>query len=157
MITVRAAQPGDGALLMQTTRQLAELHDMSHRFTATPEKFENALFCAHPIIGALIAEADGEFAGSIVWHRSFSTNSAREIIYLEDIVVLEQYRRKGVAKALMKELARVAVDRGTYAIYWLMAGWNAEAAAFYEKLGAEVLKNFMIWTVMDDKLKALAE
>jgi GNAT superfamily N-acetyltransferase len=157
MITVRAAQPGDGTRLLQTTRQLAEMHGMSHRFTATAEGFEDALFCKHPIVGALIAEADGEFAGSIVWHRSFSTNSAREIIYLEDVIVLEAHRRKGVAKALMKELARVAIARGTYAIYWLMAGWNAEAAAFYEKLGAVVQKDFMIWTVMDDKLKALAE
>jgi GNAT superfamily N-acetyltransferase len=156
MITVRAAKPGDGVLLMQTTRQLADMHGMGHRFTATTERYEDALFASHPIIGALIAEDDGSFAGSVVWHRSFSTNSAREIIYLEDIVVLEPHRRKGVAKALMKELARFAIARDTYAIYWLMAGWNAEAAAFYESLGAEVLKDFMIWTVMDDKLKALA-
>jgi GNAT superfamily N-acetyltransferase len=156
MITVREARPGDGALLLETTRQLAELHGMSKNFVATPELYENALFCALPIIGALIAEVDGVFAGSIVWHRSFSTNSGREIIYLEDLVVLKSYQRLGVGRALMKQLARAAVACGTYAMFWLKATWNKEAEAFYRSIGAEIDKGFDICTVKHDSLKALA-
>lgn len=156
MITVRQARPGDGALLMHTTRLLADMHGMSHRFTATSERYEEALFCQNPIVGALIAEADGAYAGSVLWHRSFSTNSAHEIIYLEDLVVLEQHRRKGVARALMQDLARLAVKRGCPAVYWLMAEWNDGAGEFYKSLGAEIDKGFSICTIKDEALKVLA-
>ena len=138
MITVRNAQPGDGAFLLTTSTELARTHQWPGGIPAQAADFEAALFCVSPIIGALIAEADGVPAGSAIWHRSFSTNLGREIMYLEDLVVLPDFRQRGVARALLNEVAKVAVARGYPKIYWLAMEWNVNAIALYKSVGADV-------------------
>ena len=138
MIVVRPARPGDGPFLLKTSTELASTHQWPEGIPAQAQDYETALFCEGPIIGALIAEVDGNPAGSAVWHRSFSTNLGREIMYLEDLVVLPEFRQRGVARALMKEVARVAVARGYPKIFWLAMEWNVNAIALYKSVGAEV-------------------
>ena len=139
MIEVRAILPGEGPLLLGPTREIAKTHWGSEAAAiAKPIDYENAIFCDHPIVGAQLAFVGGQFAGSAFWHRSFSTNLGQEIMYLEDIAVLPDYRRKGVAEALLKAIAKLAVKRGYPKIYWLMMGWNTGARKLYEGVGAEV-------------------
>ena len=157
MITVRPARPGDGAALWQTTRALAEHHDFVAGFVAQPQDFERDLFCDHPVIGALIAEDDGVLAGSALWHRSYSTNRGREIMYLEDVVVLPEHRRKGVARALLKAVAQTALARGYGKIYWMVMDWNGEAKALYASLGADIDPDHRLCTIDGEALKALAQ
>jgi GNAT superfamily N-acetyltransferase len=156
-ITVREARPGDGAILMRTTFALADNHDLTHTFTATAEDFEFALFRPDPVIGALIAEIDGKPVGGVVWHRSFSTNRGKEIMYLEDISVLPEHRGKGVGMALMRKTAEVAIARGYPSIYWLMMEWNEKGERFYQRLGAEVEAGMKMCRLHGDALKALAQ
>lgn len=157
MITVREAKPGDGAALWKTTRALAEHHGLLDHFGAQPEDFERDLFCANPVIGALVAEEDGVLAGSVVWHRSYSTNRGREIMYLEDIVVLPGLRRKGVARTLMQATARLAVAKGYGKIFWMVVDWNEGGKALYLSLGAKIDPEHRLCTIDGDALKALAE
>jgi GNAT superfamily N-acetyltransferase len=138
MIVVRHALPGDGAFLLKTSTELARTHQWPDGIPAQAADYEAALFCDGPIIGALIAEVDGEPAGSAVWHRSFSTNLGREIMYLEDLVVLPEFRQRGVARALLKHVARVALARGYPKIFWLAMEWNKTATNLYKSIGAEV-------------------
>lgn len=138
MIAVRPAKPGDGAFLLLTSTELAKTHQWPDGIPAQAGDYEAALFCASPIIGALIADVDGEPAGSAVWHRSFSTNLGREIMYLEDLVVMPEFRKRGVARALLKEVARVAVARGYPKVFWLAMEWNSTAIDLYKSVGAEV-------------------
>ncbi|MEO6607578.1 MAG: GNAT family N-acetyltransferase [Aestuariivirga sp.] len=138
MITIRNAKPGDGEFLLKTSTELARTHQWPEGIPAQAADFETALFCASPIIGALIAEVDGMPAGSAIWHRSFSTNLGREIMYLEDLVVLPDFRQRGVARALLNEVAKVAVARGYPKIYWLAMEWNVNAIALYKSVGADV-------------------
>jgi ribosomal protein S18 acetylase RimI-like enzyme len=138
MITIRNAKPGDGEFLLKTSTELARTHQWPEGIPAQAADFEAALFCASPIIGALIAEVDGMPAGSAIWHRSFSTNLGREIMYLEDLVVLPDFRQRGVARALLNEVAKVAVARGYPKIYWLAMEWNVNAIALYKSVGADV-------------------
>ncbi len=156
MITVRTAQPGDGEILWRTTRALAEHHDFLDGFVAQPQDYERDLFCDNPIIGAFIAETDGVVAGSVIWHRSYSTNRGREIMYLEDIVVLPEQRRKGVARALLQETARLALHRGYEKIYWMVLAWNEGAKSLYTEIGAEIDDHHRLCTIDGDALKALA-
>jgi GNAT superfamily N-acetyltransferase len=155
-ITIREAVPGDGAFIMRTTRALAESHDVGHTVTAVPQDFEDALFRPNPIIGALIAEVDGTPAGAVVWHRSFTTNRGREVMYLEDISVLQEFRGAGVGAALMRKTAAVARDRGFPSIYWLLMDWNGKARRFYERLGAEIEQGFTFCRLHGEALAALA-
>ena len=102
MITVRPMQRGEGAALLSMVRALAESHNLLHTVLATPEMFEAAMFSDQPIVGTLMAEYDGRLAGCAVWHRSFSTNRGAEVMYLEDLSVLPEFRRRGVARALVE-------------------------------------------------------
>jgi len=138
MIVVRAAQPGDGAVLHGMVRELALHHGEIEHFQSSPADFEAALFQPNAMIGALIAKFDENPAGCAIWHRSFSTFRGREVMYLEDLSVLPQFRRRGVARALLKETARLAVSMSYPAIGWMMMGWNAEGRALYESIGAEI-------------------
>jgi GNAT superfamily N-acetyltransferase len=136
---------------------LAQFHGYDADFKAKAGDFERALFCAQPIVGALIAEFDGKLAGSVIWHRSFSTNAGQEVMYLEDILVLPEYRRKGVAKALMQATARLAIERGYDAVFWMAKDWNEGALSFYRECGAEIEPEFQVCRVKGDALMALAQ
>jgi GNAT superfamily N-acetyltransferase len=156
LISVRAAKLGDGVHLLEATLTLAKHHGWEDTVKATPQTLEAAIFKAEPIVGAFLAFDEAAFAGSIVWHRSFSTNRGCEVIYLEDLVVMPNHRRKGVADALMKELAKHAVSQGYPSIYWMMMNWNSGAKDYYSRLGAEAETDSSIYYIHSDALKRLA-
>ncbi len=138
MIVVRPIKPGEGVALLSMVRALAESHKMLDHLHATAEMYEAAMFAGEPIVGTLLAECDGELAGCAVWHRSFSTFRGAEVMYLEDLSVLPRFRRKGIARALLRAVARLALSKNYPSIYWLMMDWNTEASALYQSVGAEI-------------------
>lgn len=145
MITVRSAEPGDGPALLCMTQELSKTHfPMGDDVVA--ENYETALFKPHPIIGAFIAFENGVPAGSAIWHRSFSTNKGQEVMYLEDIAVLPEFRRKGVAKLLLREVCKLAVSKGYPKVFWMAMEWNEGALELYRSIGAGVEKaNCYCW------------
>lgn len=138
MIEVRAIRPGEGHIILASAKELGKTHYWGPTMTATASDYEAALFCDAPIIGALVALVDGVPAGSALWHRSFSTAIGQEVMYLEDLVVLPEFRRMGIADALMKLVAKTAVTHGYKKVFWLMMAWNEGARSLYSKLGAEI-------------------
>ena len=155
MIDIRPIARGEGALLLPLTHVIADSHQPGS-VKATAEDYERAFFAEHPIVGALLARVDDVVAGSAVWHRSFSTNAGREIMYLEDLAVLPAFRRKGVAQALMKAVAKLAVARGYPKIYWLAMPWNKSAVQFYEGIGAQLQPENLLCWLDGPALEALA-
>lgn len=142
-------------MLIGPTQEIAKTHwGGVEAVKATGENFEKALFCDAPIVGAQLAFVDGVFAGSAFWHRSFSTNRGQEVMYLEDIAVLPDYRRMGVAQSLLKSVAKIAVARGYTKVYWLMMQWNTGARKLYESVGAEIEEGNCYCMLAD---KALAD
>ncbi len=138
MIEVRAIRQGEGPIILASAKELGKTHYWGPTMTATAEDYEAALFCDAPIIGALVAFVDGVPAGSALWHRSFSTAIGQEVMYLEDLVVLPDFRRMGIADALMRMVAKTAVTIGYKKVYWLVMAANEGARSFYSKLGAEI-------------------
>lgn len=157
MIEVRPARPGDGAVLHNLVRELALHHGEGDNFRSAPADFEAALFHPQSFIGALVATVDGEPAGCVVWHRSFSTFRGREVMYMEDLSVLPRFRRRGVARALLRETARLAVAKGYPAIAWMMVDWNMEGRALYEGIGAEIEEGVHFCRVHGEALERLAK
>ncbi len=156
-IEVRPIRRGEGAALLTMVRALAESHDVLDKHTATAEDLERALFVEQPIVGCLIAFIDGGPAGCAFWHRSFATSRGGEVMYLEDLSVLPEHRRKGVARALLKALAGEARRRGYLSIYWLMKSWNEGARALYAQTGAEIEEGILFCRLADDALIRWAE
>ncbi|MDE2446820.1 MAG: GNAT family N-acetyltransferase [Alphaproteobacteria bacterium] len=158
MIELRPVRRGEGHLILGPTREIAETHwGGKDAVKATAQDFEDALFCANPIVGAQMAFCEGVFAGSAFWHRSFSTNYGKEIMYLEDIAVMPDFRRKGVGEALLKSVAQVAVSRGYPKVFWLMMQWNSNARKLYERVGAEVEDGNCYCSLTGQALADLAE
>ena len=156
-IAVRAVRPGDGAALHAMVKALAVSHGHEKEFVATPESYEAALFCPNPVIGAFLAEVGGVPAGCAIWQRSFSTFRGAEKIYLEDLSVLPEFRRRGIARVLLKAVARLAVIRGLAAVSWLMMDWNGGARALYESVGAEIESGGNYCRLSGDALARLAQ
>lgn len=156
-IDIRPIRPGEGTVLLRIVRALAQSHGFLDKYTATADDLERALFAPNPIVGCLLALFNGEPAGCAFWHRSFATSRGREVMYLEDLSVLPDYRRKGIARALLKGLAAEAKNRGFPGIYWLMMGWNDAARALYAQAGAECDEGMCYYRLTDDALIGLAE
>lgn len=155
-ITIREAGAGDGAVLHRMVRELAVHHGYVDHFLAKPEDYERFLGNPQAINGALLAYWDGEPAGCATWQRSYSTFHGRETLYMEDISVLADFRRKGIGQALLKAIARLAVARKVAAVSWLMMGWNTDARRFYEAAGAYVEPDNCYCKLTGDALERLA-
>lgn len=156
MTIVRPLQRGEGAALLELTHALAEHHGYAEHLVATPEMFEHEFFKPGSIIGALVAEENGKLVGCAVWHRSFSTFRGCEVIYLEDLSVLEEHRGKGIGRMLMQHMARLALAQGAPSIYWIMMGWNDKGRSFYASLGAEIANDNCYCRIHGDALERLA-
>jgi diamine N-acetyltransferase len=155
-ITVRPIMPGEAGVLFDMVKALADDHGFSDKMKSTPADLEAALFAHEPIVGCLLAFLDDVPAGCAFWHRSFATSRGREVMYLEDLCVLPAHRRKGVARVLLKELARLARARGFPSIYWIMMGWNDAGRALYREVGAELEDGLTFCRLADDALDRLA-
>ena len=137
-LAIRKAGVGDGAALHAMVRELAISHGHEKDFAARPEDFESFLIDPHAINGAFLAYWDGVPAGCAIWQRSYSTFRGRETLYLEDLSVLPRFRRRGIARALLKVIAQFAVARGVPAVSWLLMAWNEGARTLYAEAGAEI-------------------
>jgi len=155
-ITVRPIAAGEGGVLLEMVKALAEDHGFADKMKSSPADLEAALFAPQPIVGCLLAFYDSAPAGCAFWHRSFATSRGREVMYLEDLSVLPPYRRNGVARALLKELARLARAKGFPSIYWIMVGRNEPGRALYREIGAELEDGLTFCRLADDALERLA-
>jgi len=155
-ITIRPAVAGDGPILIDMVRALAVHHGFEESFFATPADYERFLADSHALNGALIAEWNGEPAGCATWQRAYQTFLGRETLYLEDISVLPEFRRRGIATALLKAVARLALERRAAAVGWLMMGWNRDARRLYEKLGATIYDDNCFCKLSGEALERLA-
>jgi GNAT superfamily N-acetyltransferase len=153
MLRIRPATPADTALILTLIRELAEYERLAHTVVATEADLWEALFGARPFAETVLAEVDGEPAGFALFFHNFSTFLARPGLYLEDLFVRPAFRRRGVGRALFTHLARLAVERRCGRFEWTVLDWNAPAIAFYQQLGADLLKEWRVCRLTGDSLQ----
>ncbi len=155
-MSIRAATPDDVPLILRFIRELAEYERMAHLVVATEEVLRETLFGARPYAEVVIAEEDGEAAGFALFFYNFSTFLGRPGIYLEDLYVRPEVRGRGVGRALLAHLARLAVERGCERLQWWVLNWNEPAIRFYRSVGAEPMDEWTVFRVSGDALERLA-
>jgi len=155
--SIRPARPGDEQALFGLIQALAEYEKLSHAVTGSAEKLAQDLFGARPTAEALLVKADLRPVAFALFFHNYSTFLTQRGLYLEDIFVLPEYRRRGIGKALLGRVAQAARDRGCGRLEWSVLDWNASAIAFYERLGASVLPDWRICRVVGEQLAGLAE
>ncbi|MBQ0041137.1 MAG: GNAT family N-acetyltransferase [Clostridiales bacterium] len=154
--TFRYATEQDVPLILDFIKQLAEYEKLGDEVVATEELLEEWLFDkkAAEVIFALEGEKEVGFA---LFFHNFSTFLGRAGVYLEDLFVKPEYRGRGYGRALIAELARIAVERGCGRLEWWCLDWNAPSVEFYKKLGAEPMEDWTVYRIAGARLKELAE
>jgi len=153
---IRAVERDDVAEVHAMILALARFEKLSHLCVASEADIAAALFGPRPAAEALIAWAGDQAAGFALYFHSFSTFLGRRSLWLEDLFVQPAHRGKGCAKALLRALATLAVERGCGRFEWAVLDWNAQAIEFYRALGATVLPDWRIVRVVGPALAALA-
>jgi GNAT superfamily N-acetyltransferase len=154
--TISPATPDDVPVILLFIRMLAEYEKLSHAVVADEQSLRRTLFGERPYAEVLIARADGGPAGFALFFHNYSTFLARPGIYLEDLFVVPALRGRGVGKALLREVARIARDRGCGRLEWSVLDWNTPAIEFYESLGARPLAEWTMYRMTDDVIENFA-
>jgi GNAT superfamily N-acetyltransferase len=155
-LVIRSAVPADAGTIMAFIRELADYEHLSHLVEAREADLARDLFGAAPRIFCDIAEADGAPIGFALWFYNYSTFKGRHGIYLEDLYVRPAARGRGAGKALLKGLARRCVDEQLGRLEWAVLDWNAPSIGFYDALGAEALKEWIVRRLSGEPLAQLA-
>ena len=156
MILIRPALAGDVPTILHFVRELAAFEREPDAVKATEEMLKNALFGPTPAAEAVVASRDGELVGFALFFHNFSTWTGRRGLYLEDLYVTPAARGEGVGTALLRHLARIAVERDCARFEWSVLDWNADAIAFYRAMGAEGLDEWTVQRVTGPALARLA-
>jgi GNAT superfamily N-acetyltransferase len=157
MLAIRPAVPGDVPLILRLIHALAAFEREPDAVVATEADLLRDGFGASPLFRVLLAEDEGEPVAFAFYFFAYSTWRGRPVLYLEDLFVLPEHRSKGIGMALMRRLARIAVDEGCARFVWEVLDWNERAIRFYESLGAEVLRSWLNVRMEGPAIARLAE
>ena len=141
--------------LRRADRALAEYEKLSHEVVATEAALAQTLFGERPAAEVLLAEEGGRAVGFALFFQNYSTFLGKPGIYLEDLFVEPAQRGKGLGKALLQAVARLAVERGCGRFEWAVLDWNTPAIGFYESLGARPLNDWTVMRVTGEALRKL--
>ncbi len=156
MLLIRPATVNDVTLLRTLIRELAAYERELDSCEIEEVDLARDGFGANPRFRALIAEWDRQPTGYALFFDYYSTWVGRGL-FLEDVFVREQFRGKGIGKALLAAVARIAVRENCYGVQWEVLDWNVKAIALYESLGAEFRDRWRPVSLTDDALRRLAD
>lgn len=142
MLSIRTATTKDASLLAAMIRELAEFERELEQVDITCEDLIRDGFRASPRFQALIAEWSGQTAAYAVYFFTYSTWAGRPSLFIEDLFVRPEFRRKGIGKALLKHMAVIAHKHNCYGMRWEVLNWNASAIEFYRSLGAKLQREW---------------
>jgi GNAT superfamily N-acetyltransferase len=157
---IRPAEAADVPTILHLIQELAAYERAPEQVVATQEQLHDALFGPDAVASCLLAETDGQGSRSTVvgfalWFRTFSTWNGTASIYLEDLFVLPDERGGGHGRALLTELAVIAVERGYGRVEWSVLNWNEPAHGFYRRLGAVPQDEWTVWRLTGPALTEL--
>ena len=155
-LTIRPATPADVPLVLDFIRALAQYERLAHLVQADEATLRDALFGPHPGAEVLLAFAGPTPAGFAVFFPNFSTFLGRRGLWLEDIFVKPELRKRGYGKALLLAVARIAHARGCGRFEWAALDWNTPAWEFYRALGAVPLEDWTMFRVTGEALEKMA-
>jgi len=153
-----AATRGDVPLIRQFILELAEYEKAKPgEAPVTEQDLTKTLFGDRPAAEVLIAYLGDEPAGFALYFHNYSTWLGKRGIYLEDLFVKPPFRKHGVGFALLRQLARIAIDRDCGRVDWAVLNWNDLAISFYKQIGAKLMNEWSTFRLTGDALARVAE
>lgn len=154
--TIRPAAPADVPQILAFIRALALYEREPHAVTATEADLLRDGFGETAFYRCLIAEHEGAPAGFALYFFNYSTWMGRPGLYLEDLFVLPELRGHGIGKALLRQVAAIAVENRCPRLLWEVLDWNQPAIDFYAAMGAEFLDEWRNVRITGEALQKLA-
>jgi len=154
-LVIRTAEPADVPVIAGLIRGLARYEKLEDGVSLTEELLAKNLFGPRRYAETLLAEEDGTPVGFALFFHNFSTFLALPGIYLEDLFVVPEQRGRGIGRALLKRLAKIAVERGCGRLEWSVLDWNRDAIGFYERLGAMPNSEWTVYRLAGEALTSL--
>ncbi len=155
-LSLHMATEQDLPWILTFIKALAEYERLADAVVATEEGLRQSLFGPRTYAECVIARYQGEPAGFALFFHNFSTFLGRPGLYLEDLFVNPEFRGKGVGRALLQHLARLAKERNCGRLEWSVLDWNESAIGFYKSIGAVSLDEWTIYRLKGDALARLA-
>ncbi len=155
-IRIRFAKVADCDTILGFIRALASYEKLLEEVVADEQALAKTLFGSHRFAEVLIAEKNESAVGFALFFHNYSTFLAKPGIYLEDLFVLPDARKHGVGRALITEVAKIAMERNCGRLEWSVLDWNEAAIGFYRRLGAISLDGWSTNRMTGDALRALA-
>jgi GNAT superfamily N-acetyltransferase len=155
--SVRQAQRADAPALLRLIVALAEFEKLCPPDAAAQERLIEHGFGERPKFEAWLAFWEGVAppVGYSVFFETYSTFLASPTLYLEDIFVLPDYRKRGIGVALLQHAIQIARERGCGRMEWTCLDWNKKAQAVYERLGARHLSEWYLYRLTREKISLL--
>ncbi len=146
-VMVRFAVRDDAPAYLGLIQALADFEKLAGPDAAARQRLVEDAFGPDPKYEVLVAELAGEVVAYAIFFPTYSTFRARTSLYLEDIFVHPKARRAGVATAMMQRLRELAVERGCGRFEWTVLDWNTDAQKLYDGLGAQALRQWMVYRI----------
>ncbi len=153
---IRPASEDDVPIILSFIKELAEYERLSHEVIATEDALRECLFGERRFAEVVIGYYKNEPAGFALFFYNFSTFLSKPGIYLEDLYVKPEFRRRGYGRVLLLYLARLAKERGCGRFEWSALDWNEPAINFYKNLGAVPMDEWTVYRVTGETLSRLA-
>jgi GNAT superfamily N-acetyltransferase len=155
-VHIRFAELNDVPRIVQFIGDLAEYEHLAHEAIANDENIRDALFCDSPHVFCHVVEDNGVLVGFALWFLNYSTFLGSTGLYLEDLYVTPDRRGSGVGTALMRELARLCIERGYTRFQWWVLNWNEPSINFYKSIGAVAMDEWTVYRLSGDALSSFA-
>jgi GNAT superfamily N-acetyltransferase len=154
--TLRPATPEDAPIILQFIKDLAKYERLPHLVVATEDQLRKTLFGERPVAEIILGFEGDEAAAFALFFHNYSTFLGRAGIYLEDLFVRPEFRRKGYGKIMLSKLAKIAVERECGRLEWSVLDWNQPAIDFYKSLSAKPMEEWTVFRLMGKSLENLA-
>ncbi len=154
--TIRYAVKEDCSLILYFIRELATYEKMIDEVIANEDLLREWIFEKKKAEVIFVCENGREIGFALFFH-NYSTFVGRAGLYLEDLFVLPEYRGKGYGKALLKELAKIAVERKCGRMEWACLNWNQPSIDFYLSIGAKPMKDWTVYRLTQEKILDLSK
>jgi GNAT superfamily N-acetyltransferase len=155
-LRIRRGTARDVPVILALIKGLAEYERLAHEVRATEAALRRHGFGRRPYFETLIGSRGRAPVGFALYFFTYSTFLARPSLYLEDLFVLPEERGRGAGRALLSELARIAIRRGCGRMEWAVLDWNTPSIGFYEKLGAQLKREWILTRLTGEPLERLA-
>ncbi|HVF01321.1 MAG TPA: GNAT family N-acetyltransferase [Rubrobacteraceae bacterium] len=156
-IGLRTATERDVPLILSFIKELAEYERLSHEVVATEQLLRASLFGERPAAEVVMGDYGDEPAGFALFFHNFSTFLGRPGIYLEDLYVTPGLRGRGVGRAMLVYLAKLAKKRDCGRLEWSVLDWNEPAIKLYKSIGAAPMDDWRVFRVTGEALDGLAD